>query len=154
STLISACAFSCSSSSGSKAATACTAPYDAIVAASDYSSSSLGGLTLDGGASLPFVGIDLGSDPAPAASNGRLFYLARDFDTIFELDPNCASPRTKLDVSDKSTRGTTDPQDVAAASDGALWIPRFNLPTLLVLGAGGDSQTIDLSSHDPDGNPN
>ena len=146
----------CSSSSASPAAGSCEAPYDAVIAASDYSQggSDIGGFTLDGGASLPFKGFDLGGDPALASSNGRLFFLARDLDTIFELDPECAKPRTKLDVSDASSRGSTNPQDVAAASDGALWIPRFNVPTLLVLAKNGDKPTIDLSSRDPDGNPN
>lgn len=152
---ITALPLACSSSSAPAAAT-CKAPYDAIVAASDYSQggSDLGGVTLDGGASLPFKGIDLGGDPALASSNGRLFYLARDFDTIFELDPDCASPRTKLDVSDPGSRGATNPQDVAAAANGALWIPRFNVATLLVLEKSGEKSFVDLSSHDPDGNPN
>ncbi|MGH7284769.1 MAG: hypothetical protein ACRELY_24860 [Polyangiaceae bacterium] len=157
-TALAAIPLACSSSGSTSAPGACAAPYDAIVAASDYSSSSLGGCTLDGGASLPFKGVDLGSDPALASSNGRVFYLARDMNAIFELDPQCASPRTKLDVSDTGSRASTNPQDVAVASDGSMWIPRFNVPTLLVLDANGkrpaSNPTIDLSSHDPDGNPN
>ena len=157
---LAAAPLACSSSGASSASGSCAAPYDAVVAASDYSQggSDIGGFTLDGGASLPFQGFDLGGDPALASSNGRLFFLARDLDTIFELDPECAKPRTKLDVSDPSTRGATNPQDVAAASDGTLWIPRFNVPTLLLLDASGkrpaSNPPIDLSSHDPDGNPN
>jgi hypothetical protein len=148
-------AFACSSSSTNDGAATCTAPYDALVAASDYSSSALGGCDLSGNAALPFVGIDLGKDPALATSSGRSFFVARDVDTIFELDPHCATPRAKYSASEPSISGAANPQDVAVTSAGELWIPRFNVSTLLVLDATGNrAATVDLSSQDPDGNPN
>ncbi|MEO7112904.1 MAG: hypothetical protein ABI183_20850, partial [Polyangiaceae bacterium] len=60
------CAFACSSSSSVDGAAACGSGYDALIAASDYSSTALGGCDLDGSATLPFVGVDLGKDPALA----------------------------------------------------------------------------------------
>ena len=147
--------FACSSSSPSGAASSCTSSYDAIYAASDYYSSTLGGCDVDGGAPTPFFGVDLGADPALSTSAGRAFFLARDGDTIFELDPHCGAPRAKYVVNDPSFPGKANPQDVAVTSSGTLWVPRFNVPSLLVLDAHGNrSNVIDLSSYDPDGNPN
>jgi hypothetical protein len=150
------CAAACSSNPSNATASTCTSSYDAIVAASDYSSSALGGCDLDGGAALPFVGVDLGQDPALATSGGRAFFIARQTDVVFELDPHCATPRAKYAASDPTSAGYADPQDVAVTASGALWIPRFNVPTLLVLDATGNRvATVDLSSQDPDdGNPN
>jgi hypothetical protein len=43
---------------------------------------------------------------------------------------------------------------VAVASDGSLWVPLYDVPSLLVLSPSGEvTSTIDLSSYDPDGNP-
>ena len=45
-------------------------------------------------------------------------------------------------------------EDVGVASDGSLWIPLYNVPTLLVVSSSGAVlHTIDLSSYDADGNP-
>jgi hypothetical protein len=151
-------AFACSSSTSNHASSACMSKYDALIAASDYSSSAIGGCDLDGGAALPFSGIDLGTDPALATSGGRAFFIARESPSgsvIFELDPECATPRAEYSAEDPNSTGYSDAQDVAVTSTGALWIPRFNVPTLLVLDSTGHrTATIDLSSYDPDGNPN
>jgi hypothetical protein len=150
-------AFACSSSDSSAGAPACASGYDALIAASDYSSSALGGCDLDGSATLPFTGVDLGKDPALATAGGRAFFIARDSlsATIFELDPHCATPRAKYSASDPTFAGAANPQDVAVTAAGALWVPRFNVPTLLVMDSTGNrTATIDLSSHDPDRNPN
>ena len=49
---------------------------------------------------------------------------------------------------------TPDPYDVAVASDGSLWVPLYLGAALLVLAPDGtQAATIDLSSYDPDGNP-
>lgn len=132
----------------------CT-PSDAIVIGSDYVSSRVGSVSLDGTANLAWAGVDLGGDPILATSRGRAFFIARDKDLIFELDPSCGKPRAKIDVHDPKRQGTTNPQDVAIAPDGAWWVPRFNEPSIAVLdGNGIITKTIDLSMHDPDGNPN
>lgn len=136
------------------ASTTCV-PSDAIVVASDYVSSRVGSFSLDGTANLDWTGVDLGGDPILATSRGRAFFIARDKDLIFELDPGCGEPRGKIDVHDPKRPGTTNAQDVAIAPDGTWWVPRFNEPALTVMDDHGTvTKTIDLSMYDPDGNPN
>lgn len=136
---------------------ACAA-VDAIVVASDYSSSAVGGFDLDGGGSPLTAAVDLGKDPALArTSAGRAFYVARDEDVVFELDPKCGKPIAKTQVHDATSTRTSNPQDVAVAGDGSMWVPLFNVPAVLVVGAGdagGATSRIDLSALDGDGNPN
>ncbi len=129
------------------------APLDAIAATSDYASSQLGAFALDGGASFA-SGIDLGADPALASSRGRAFYLARDLGDVIEVDPRCGRPLSKFSANDPSFAGSSNPQDVAVAPDGALWIPLYNVPEILLLTPSCTvSRKIDLSTFDPDGNP-
>ncbi len=136
------------------ASTTCV-PSDALVVASDYVSSRAGSMSLDGTANLAWAGVDLGGDPILTTSRGRAFFIARDKDLIFELDPGCGEPRAKVDVHDPKRMGTTNAQDVAIAPDGTWWVPRFNEPALTVLDDHGSiAKTIDLSAYDPDGNPN
>ena len=121
---------------------------------SDYASSGVGAISIDGGVDIR-VAADLGKDPQLESTNGRAFFVARFDDVLFELDPSCGAARAKLGTHDPQFTGTTNPQDVAAAPDGTLWVPRFNEPSLLVLaGDGGTERAIDLSPYDPDGNPN
>ncbi|HEX7666268.1 MAG TPA: hypothetical protein VF407_17200 [Polyangiaceae bacterium] len=143
-------------SSSPKATSSCTDGFDVLVAASDYTAASkVGGFTLGGCAALPYAGIDLGKDPALVAASGRAFFVARDQDLVFELDPKTAEPIAETSTSDPSYPGYANPQDVGVASDGALWVPRFNVPSLLVVPPTHDGGVpIDLSSQDPDGNPN
>ena len=131
-------------------------PGDAIVVASDYVSSRVGSVSLDAAVNLAWAGVDLGGDPTLAVSRGRAFFVARDKDLVFELDPSCGMPRSKIDVHDPKRQGTTNPQDVAIAPDGTWWwIPRFNAPSIAVIDPlGSITKTIDLSMYDPDGNPN
>src|SRR5262249_20494597 len=121
---------------------------------SDYTSSDLGAVSLASGARAPTSGVDLGADPALAASRGRIFYIARDNDTVFELDPDCGNALGKISVHG-GAMGTTNPQDVAVAPDGALWLPRFNMPQIAVVSADSAHtvDVIDLSTYDGDGNP-
>jgi hypothetical protein len=122
-------------------------------AATDYSSSAVGALSL-AGAITSHTGVDLGTDPALAVSRGRDFVIARDRDLVFELDPACGTPRPPIDVHPTSQAGSANPQDVAVASDGSLWIPFYNLPLLAVFDAAGNvTRRIDLSTYDGDGNP-
>lgn len=100
-------------------------------------------------------GIALGGDPSLAWSAGRAFAVLRDRGRIAEIDP--AGPTLidghQLDVPPKDR--PPNPHDVAVASDGTLWVPRYDLGSVAVLGAGGALvATIDLSSlADDDGNP-
>jgi hypothetical protein len=123
--------------------------YDALVATTDYSASAVGVVSLSG--ALNFVpAADLGVDPVLTTSAGRYFWIARDLGTIIEVDPSCLHAKATYDANDPDGSGTTNPQDVAVAPDGSLWIARFNVPTLLVLSADGCTRhTIDLSSLDP-----
>ncbi len=125
---------------------------DAIVAVSDYASSGVGAVALDGGAALSF-GVDLGKDPALAVSRGRAFFVARQEGTIFELDPRCGRAQTKFLVNDPRHAGSANPQDVAAAPDGTLWVPRYNVPSIAIVQADGSVASLDLSAYDEDGNP-
>jgi hypothetical protein len=129
---------------------------DALWAASDYSSSAVGALALTGSITAASGAVDLGSDPVLAASRGRAFFVARDEDLVFELDPRCGTPLRRWSVHQPSpSGGSSNPQDVAVASDGSLWVPLYNVPRIVVLDRAGDvSRTIDLSPYDGDGNPN
>lgn len=125
---------------------------DVLVAASDYSSSVVGAVDLAGNEFFR-GGIDLGRDPALARSRGRSFFLARDGDLLVELD-GCANVIATTSTRDIDRALGTNPQDVAVAPDGRLWIARFNVPTLAVIDPRGGRSVVDLSSLDSDGNPN
>lgn len=147
-----ACGSSPATSSSTEAG-ACAAS-DAVWAASDYSASAVGLLQLSGGTTATTGRIDLGADPALSVSRGNAFLVARDQDTVFALDPVCGSPTQSFNVHVASQSGSSDPQDVAVASDGSLWVPLYDVPSVLVLSPAGDvTSTIDLSSYDADGNP-
>jgi hypothetical protein len=150
------CGGSASSSSDAGSAPDASSPCAAFStrwAATDYSSSAVGALSL-AGAIASHTGVDLGADPALAASRGRYFVVARDRDLVFELDPACGTPSAPLDVHPTSQAGSANPQDVAVASDGSLWIPFYNVPLLAVFDAAGNvTRRIDLSTYDGDGNP-
>jgi hypothetical protein len=129
------------------------AAFAGIWAASDYSSSATGALSL-GGAITSLSGVDLGADPALSVSRGRAFFVARDTDLVFELDPACGTPKSHFSVHQASHSGPSNPQGVAVAKDGSLWVPLYDVPVLLVLDAAGrPMHAIDLSSYDSDGNP-
>ncbi len=144
-------------SSGTASGGSCDGTFDALVALSDYTSSGVGSVALDGRTKLGFY-VDLGSDPQLVVSSSRAFYLARNEDALFELDPACGSPKAKVSTADPKRKGATNPQDVAVAPDGTLWVPRFNVPSVLLLGPSGEQAgTVDLAHTpmaDPDGNPN
>ncbi len=126
---------------------------DALIAVSDYSSSGVGFVVVDGGGHLDFGG-DLGGDPALAVSRGRAFFVNRKDGTVFEIDPTCGNylDGHRFNLNDPTKKVTANPQDVAAAPDGALWVPRYNLPNLAIV-TPASTTTIDLSSYDADGNP-
>ena len=98
---------------------------------------------------------DLGADPALAVSRGQAFFVVRDQYAVIARDPICGTPTSRVDVHQASHAGSSDPQDVAVARDGSLWVPLYDVPTLLVLSPSGSvAATVDLSSFDGDGNPN
>jgi hypothetical protein len=124
-----------------------------IVAASDYHSSVLCGAP--GCVAGPgTTGLDLGKDPELALTNGRAFYLARDNDLVFEVDPACGTPRSEFKVHDLAPAGrAANPHDAAAAPDGTVVVPLYNVPKLAFLKDGAITASLDLSSYDADGNP-
>jgi len=135
-------AFSCSDTASTPDGT-----VEVLVAASDYTSSKVCGAP--GGCR---DGADLGKDPQLAESNGRVFFLARDFDLLFELDAKDATPIGRFSVHVDDAR-VANPHDVAAAADGSLFVALYNLPKIAVVKDGKVDGTIDLSPYDSDGNP-
>lgn len=154
-----ACLVSCNADVQQQPASRCVeghpcADTSALVAMGDQSSSGVGAVGL-GGAVTNFFGVDLGTDPQLSVSAGRAFYVARDLDTIFELSPRCGEPLCRWSTRRAGRQGTTNPQDVAVAPDGTLWVPRFGMPNVAILDAsGGEAQSVDLPDLDGDGNPN
>ncbi len=129
------------------------ASFSGLWGASDYSSSAVGAFSLSGSVTS-MGGVDLGTDPTLAVSRGRAFFIARDQDLVFELDPACGTPQSRFSVHQSSHVGPSNPQDVAVAKDGSLWVPFYDVPLLLVFAASGTlARQIDLSSYDGDGNP-
>lgn len=148
-------AWACSSNDApAGGATTCDG-IELIVAASDYSSSMVcGAPPCESGPRTS--GVDLGKDPALAASNGRVFFLARDNDLVFELDPVCGTPVARFSVHEDAARGILNPHDVAAAPDGSVFVVLYNVPRIVVINKDGKPDgSIDLSSdaYDDDGNP-
>ncbi len=125
-----------------------------VTQSSDYSASGVGVLPLDGSPAMLHFGSELGSDPALATSAGRHFFVARGLDTIFELDA-CAhsSPQSQFATRNPS-EPRTNPQDVAVAPDGSLWIARLGVGlSISIIAPDGSRSTIDLGGDDSDGNP-
>lgn len=126
----------------------------ALWAAADYGgSAAVGSISLAGKLTSVVGRVDLGGDPAMSVSAGRAFYVARDQDAVFELDA-CGLPKQRFSAHVASHGGGSDPYAVAVAHDGTLWIPLYLGAAVLVLHPDGTvARTIDLSSYDPDGNP-
>ena len=144
----------CGTTAPGSASTPACGSTDALWVASDYSSSAVGALARSGATTSTVGRVDLGADPVLAVSRGRAFFVARDTDTVFELDPTCGAPMASYSVHLASHTGSSDPYDVAVATDGSLWVPLFEAAAILVLSPSGEvARTIDLSSYDADGNP-
>lgn len=144
---------SCGGPSQPATPSTCGTP-DGIWVASDYSSSAVGSYALSGNVTSIVGRVDLGASPSLSVSRGRTFYVAQDEDAIFELDPTCGTPLSRYDVHLASQSGTSDPFDVAVASDGLLWVVLYEAAAIVILSPAGDiTSTIDLSSYDSDGNP-
>lgn len=141
---------SCASTKGPSSE--CSEPRDFVVAMSDYASSGVGSLRISDGAQDSRFGVDLGKDPQLSRTRGRLFLVARDQDLAFELDPTCGAPIARTSLHDPQARGIQNPQDVALDAAGAMWVPRFNDGTLLVV-RGDERQVLSLAAYDDDANP-
>jgi hypothetical protein len=139
---------------GAGPASTCGQP-DALWVASDYSSSAVGSFSAADGTTSAIVGrVDLGADPVLAVSRGRAFFVARDLDAVFELDPRCGTPSQRYNVHAGVQAGTADPYGVAVARDGSLWVPLYRAAAVAILSPQGTlARTLDLSSYDGDGNP-
>jgi hypothetical protein len=127
-------------------------PAGVLVATSDYGTASeVGVLPLDGAPAVLVPSLLLGADPALASSAGRHFFIERDDDeNIYEID-KCGYAIATYASADPS-ENQTDPQDVAVASDGSLWVARLFSGAALVIGT--TRSEVDLSSADADGIPN
>jgi hypothetical protein len=124
------------------------APSTVIAAASDYRSSELCTVSLDGSVT-PYANGALGSDPALASSAGRLFWIDRYVGDVIELDPRCGTAISQpWPTGDSNTAGSFDPQDVAVdPATGNVWVARFQVSTVLVKTSDGSTNlyTVDLS---------
>jgi DNA-binding beta-propeller fold protein YncE len=136
----------------SPVASGCPSGVLVVTETPDYTASNIGVLPLDGTPPQLLSGNELGTDPALSTSQGRHFLIARDRDTIFEVDP-CGRAIAQYSARAVGETGPTDPQDVAVAPDGSLWVARFDVPSALVIPTQGTGTTIDLSAFGPNGNP-
>jgi len=119
-----------------------------VAAVSDYTSSELGLLPLDGASRFYSGGATLGKDPQLASSAGRLFWIDRYGGDVLELDPRCGTVlHGPWSTSDPDVAGTTDPQDIAVDADGNVWVARYLVSTLLVKSPDGQTEIgrVDLS---------
>jgi hypothetical protein len=123
-----------------------------VVAASDYSSSRVG--AAPAGSDQFVTGLDLGKDPALAWSAGRVFFLARDDDLVFELDPSCGTPIGRFSVHDLAppTR-PANPHDLAVGPDGTIFLALYDTGKIALVKDGAITGAIDTSTFDGDGNP-
>lgn len=97
----------------------------------------------------------LGGDPSLAVSHDRFFAVIRDSSRVAEIDPYGPALIEGRAFDIPPVDIVTNPHDVAIASDGTLWIPRYNLPSLAVLNEDGTlAAEVDLSAYaDDDGIP-
>ncbi len=132
-----------------------------VYVGSDYSSSLIGALPLDGSPASFACGTQLGTDPVLASSHGRRFYIARELDTFFEANGcgvSITAPLSTRAPNEASDTTSVNAQDLAVAPDGSLWVARLGLigaapvPSILITG-NATPATLDLSALDSDGNP-
>ena len=147
-------AIACSAAPSTPPQSTCGAEAITVVA-TDYQSSGVGTLTLDGNEPRLLFGSQLGGDPALSLSGGRAFFLAREgAGAVFELGP-CGNGIAGYSPREPGDPASVNPQAVAALPDGSLLVTRFALASAIVLAPDGSPRTtIDLSSLDGDGNPN
>ncbi len=137
----------------SSAPSPCTESRDVVGITSDYTSSAVSAFRIADKTLETRQGVDLGKDPQLSLTSDRMFLVARDQDVVFELDPSCGAPIKRISVHDEAAKGIQNAQDVALDSSGALWVPRFNDGSLLVVGADGARTVASLEGYDDDRNP-
>ena len=150
---------SCGADAPDRAAPSQCAGAELIVAASDYSSSLLCRAPGCENAGAT-TGLDLGADPMLVGSNGRMFWIARDVDQLFEVDPSCGTPATRTSLrafAPKDPRTgevvPANPHGAAAAADGTVIVPLYSAATLLFV-RDGAIEPLNLAEYDKvDGNP-
>jgi hypothetical protein len=129
----------------------CTGSVIVLAEAPDYSASTLGTIDLVAGvATLQKSNVVL-QDPVLATSALRNFVISRKGEAIYEIDHCGSANSNQFSALAPGETGDVDPQDVAVAKNGNLWITRLLVPSLLVTGA--PLTTIDMSAFDSDGNP-
>jgi hypothetical protein len=129
---------------------------EVLLAASDYASSKACGVP--GGCTS---GTDLGGDPMLTAGGGYAFFLARDNDLVFELDPSCGTPKSRVSLSSLAERDAStgikraaNPHDAAAAPDGTVLVTLYGTAKVAFVKDGVlEPAALDLSPFDDDGNP-
>lgn len=126
----------------------CEGDVIVLAAAPDFSASTIGTLSLATGVVSMQSWNGLLQDPVLATSGLQHFVISRKTNVIYALD-GCANSGAQYSA---LTPGDTDanPQDVAVDANGALWIARFAIPSLLIT---SPLQAVDLSKFDSDGNP-
>jgi hypothetical protein len=105
-------------------------------------------------------GVDLGGDPVLATSSGRAFFVSRDKDLLFELDPACGTPSRPISVHALARQDPkngrlmpANPHDLAATPDGTLVVPLYNVGRVAFV-KDGVVDSLDISQYDEDdGNP-
>ena len=128
-----------------------------VVTTDEQSATDTGVLPLDGTPAVMLEGnTAFGADPALATSAGRRFLVARTLDTVIELGSCGQGINQQWSARAEGEDAGVNPQDVAVAADGSLWIARLGaggagVPSIDVVGP--NATTIDLSSFDSDGNP-
>jgi hypothetical protein len=129
------------------AAPTCAGEVIVLAEAPDFSASSIGALDLTTGIATMQTG-SLLQDPVLATSGLQHFVVSRKSNVIYAID-GCGNSGAQYSA---LSPGDTDanPQDVAVDANGALWVARLALPTLLIT---SPLETVDLSKFDTDGNP-
>lgn len=144
-------ALSCTDESDRRARGQC-GDVELLVAASDYSSTLL--CAAPGCADERTIG--LGTDPYLVTSESRAFFLARDLDVVYELDPRCGTAIRSFSLKELARPdGPANANDAAVAPDGTVILPLYGSGRLAFVKDGKVdlASTVDLSSFDPDGNP-
>jgi hypothetical protein len=128
-----------------------------IVAASDFYASQVCGAP-----GQCASGIDLGADPMLTKGAGRAFFLARDNDLLFEVDPSCGNlSRKSISLDPFALRDSAgrkrpaNPHDAAAAPDGTIVVPLYDAASIAFIKDGQlDLRPLPLAEYDEvDGNP-
>lgn len=94
-------------------------------------------------------------------TSGRVFFLARENDLIFEVDPSCGTPIARLSVASLAPvdpvtgqKRPANAHDAAAAPDGTIVVPLYTAGRVVFFKDGKlEATSIDLNAYDADGNP-